>query len=424
MKILLITSTLPWPLQKTGNSQRSGLLLRALQNWGDVDVLVASGKGYFSRPDVIENMDRSTGYAIRKFELDLTQEAGPWRQLAVLTRGKLKNLFRDLARCKADFTPDKAALESMRKVIQDAGYDIVVSRSLVTATRTGAAFLSTPCVLLDFDDIDWAVHGSSKEVVHQSATKRLRAGIFERYIERRARKCLRNFAHVWGASAEDRTELALPRCSVLPNVPILPFTNEIDSSKNAPEPKTILFVGLLLYGPNFSGLDHFLGKIWPAVHQAHPEVRLQIVGKLLEDSQLVDVWKKMPNVELFGFIEDLDEAYARAVFTIAPVYWGGGTKIKVLESLGRGRTCVAAAHALYGISQHVRHDDSVWCADTDEDFVQGCIALLENPELRQRLETRGIEVIREHFSVARFNQAVDDVMREFQGHSRNGQGTG
>ena len=51
----------------------------------------------------------------------------------------------------------------------------------------------------------------------------------------------------------------------------------------------------------------------------------------------------LPNVEVSGFVQDLPPVYERAAFTVAPIYWGGGTKIKVLESLAYGRTCVASA---------------------------------------------------------------------------------
>lgn len=420
MRILLISTTLPWPLEQFGGAQRSGLLLKALRNWGDVDVLVASEKEHFEWPGVFEKMDDSSGYGIRKLELDFTREAGPWRQLAPLARGKLKSLLHELARCKADFTPERTAVESMRQVVRDGGYDIVVVRHLRSATKTGSAFLLRTKVLLDYDDIDWQVHRTREEVSDRPIIKRFRDDCTSKYLEGIARRSLPNFAHIWAASEEDQTEIALQHCSVLPNVPILPPAGMRDSRKDGPRDDTILFVATLGYSPNTQGLDRFLSRVWPAVHQAHPGVHLKVVGKPPEDSQQVEAWKQAPNVDFLGFVENLDDSYARALFTIAPIYWGGGTKIKVLESLGRGRTCVATPHALFGVGQHIRHDDSVWCADMDEDFVQGCITLLETPDLRKRMEVKGAAVVQEHYSIETFNQAVDKVMCQFQESAATG----
>jgi len=63
LKILLIASTLPWPLEKYGGAQRSGLILKALQRWGDVDVVVANERKYLEQPDVREKMQESREYA-------------------------------------------------------------------------------------------------------------------------------------------------------------------------------------------------------------------------------------------------------------------------------------------------------------------------------------------------------------------------
>jgi glycosyltransferase involved in cell wall biosynthesis len=120
-------------------------------------------------------------------------------------------------------------------------------------------------------------------------------------------------------------------------------------------------------------------------------------------------------VEILGLVEDLGVEYERALFTIAPIYWGGGTKIKVLESLGRGKTCVVTPHALYGLSPHIRHGDSVLCAASDAEFVEACLKLVRSESLRQSLAARGKEVIHEHFSVARFNNAVVEVVARFAG---------
>lgn len=414
MKILLITGHLPWPLEKNGATQRSGFLLRALQNWGEVDVLVAAGKEYFEIPSVIEKMKGSNGYVILKLVLENAREANPWSTLKHFTWGKFWNLLRDLGRLKADYRLNKHRLARLHDMLEERQYDVVVVRYLLGATRTGAAFLAEPNVLLDIDDIDWAVHDNRKYAAQQNLLQKIRSATLALFVARWARTCLANFSHVWVASEADRAEIGTRNCSVLPNVPILPEVNLEGPPQSAVARRNILFVAALNYPPNAEGLSHFLDRVWPEIHKTYPDVRLEVVGAPHNDQRQVLKWKRAPNVDFLGFVDDLDDVYSGALFTIAPIYWGGGTKIKVLESLGRGRASVVTNHALYGVAEHIRHDDSVWCADNDSDFADGCIALIENAELRQRFEIRGQEVVSKHFSVARFNRAVDDVMRTYR----------
>ena len=419
MHILLIMTTLPWPLEKSGAAQRSGLLLQALQNWGDVDVLVAAEKSYLEQPKVREHLQESPNHCIRKLELDLVDESGPWRQLARLAPGKIGNLLRDLGRSKANFAPDKANNEWLSRIIKNEAYDMVVVRYLQWAMKTGAAHLPMTDVLLDYDDVDWQVYRTREnQAERRTIAKRIRGRFVGWYVERIARKHLRNFAHVWVTSEEDRQDVRIQRCSVLPNVPRLSPEKERRPAHDMGKRNNILLVATLVYKPNADGLTHFLSEIWPTIRKAHPGLRLKVVGQLPQEIDLVNAWKQSLGVDLSGFVENLDESYEQALFTIAPVYWGGGTKIKVLESLGRRRTCVATCHALHGLGEHIRHEDSLLSAETDENFIQACLTLIEEPETRQRLERRGEEAVRSHFSVYDFNKAVDSVMQRFVGHLR------
>lgn len=412
MKILLIAHWLPWPLEQNGGAQRTGHFLQALRRWGSVDVVVAQEGPYLERMNFSRAWSSESATSLRKLELPPGQIAKPWSWVRVFVWGKLRTLCEELGKFKAELCGRDAAVRALKEIIQSTEYDLVVVRQLPWAMQTGAARIRDIPVLLDLDDIDWEVYRAREiQSLNRGIAKRLRNEVVRFYLEHNARKCLRAFHHVWAASEEDQEKLAIPHCTVLPNVPILPDGRESSRSNSDASRQSILFVGTFMYTPNVHGVEHFLNCVWPTVHKAHPEVLLRIVGKLPEDTTRVTPWMTLPSVEVLGFVESIDEVYAQALFTIAPIYWGGGTKIKVLESLGRGRTCVATAHALYGVDRHIRNGDCVLQANSDEEFAENCVTLLEKPAMRERLEQRGKEVIRDHFSTARFNQAVDEVIR-------------
>jgi glycosyltransferase involved in cell wall biosynthesis len=395
------------------------LMREALRQFGEVCVVLATPRIDSSASQEQQDRGEEAGKnGLQQISYDAAREAGMFRALQLVLRGDLRRAAKNLAIYSANFSlPDQSSSEQLQRVIREFQPDLLVCRLLPWAVATGAAFIDDIPVILDFDDVDWRVHESLVEQMAALGTvRRLHGKLVRRIIEKNARKCLRRFAHVWVASEEDRNVVGGQSCSVLPNVPILPASESQRSLGEKPQEPTILFVGSLGNPRNAQGLDHFLDHVWPYLHEAVPELRLRLVGPLPDDeSTSVARWRQVQNVEVVGLVKDLGVEYERALFTIAPVYWGGGTKIKVLETLGWGKTCVLTPHALYGVGAYIRHGDSVLCAASDAEFVQACLKLVRSESLRQRLATKGEQVIREHFSVARFNEAVADVVSRFAG---------
>ncbi|MBI5094604.1 MAG: glycosyltransferase [Candidatus Hydrogenedentes bacterium] len=294
--------------------------------------------------------------------------------------------------------------------------NLVVCRWLRWAVATGGAFIPDIPVILDLDIVDWRVHGSQEEQMSgRGLVKRIHSQFYTRTIEWNARRRLRQFAHVWVVSEDDRQIIGGRSCSVLPNVPILPASDGQRFASEKPNQPNILFVGDLGFSSNAHGLSRFLERVWPRLHEAAPELKLRIVGRLPDgESASIARWRRVPNVELVGFVEDLGVEYERALFTVAPIYWGGGTKIKVIESLGRGKTCVVTPHSLYGLGPHVRHGESLLCAPSDAEFADACLNLTRSEDLRQRLALKGRHTIHEYFSVARFNDVVAETVQPFE----------
>jgi glycosyltransferase involved in cell wall biosynthesis len=116
-------------------------------------------------------------------------------------------------------------------------------------------------------------------------------------------------------------------------------------------------------------------------------------------------------------VPDLAEEYARAAFTVAPIYEGGGTKIKVLESLNRGRTVAMMRHSLRGYEHALVHGEDVWVADTDAELAEGCIRLLASPDLRDSLAAHGA-IQAQEFSFSRFSEIVKETIERVTADGR------
>lgn len=123
--------------------------------------------------------------------------------------------------------------------------------------------------------------------------------------------------------------------------------------------KQLVFVGSLSAQMNRDALVHFAKRFWPALRDS---ARLRVVGsnpppelaKLCHSLR----WELRANVSEAG----LTEAYADAHYAILPFAYGAGSKLKLLEALGRGLpvlTTVAGAVGVEGLPQCAQVSDSV-----------------------------------------------------------------
>jgi glycosyltransferase involved in cell wall biosynthesis len=207
------------------------------------------------------------------------------------------------------------------------------------------------------------------------------------------------------------------RSSLLPNIPInTSCASNILPSCPDLSGQTILIVATLSHRPNIEGIDRFITRIWPHVRKIHPRALLRIVGSYMQ-AEDQNRWERAPGVRVIGFVEDLRSEYAQCAFTVCPVFIGGGSKIKVLESLANGRTAVISAHSHRGYEDALRHLDALWVAEDDNQFVLGCIRLLEEADLRDNLAKQGHFLVSEKFSFQRaeaaVSQALEDVFKRF-----------
>jgi polysaccharide biosynthesis protein PslH len=112
----------------------------------------------------------------------------------------------------------------------------------------------------------------------------------------------------------------------------------------------------------------------------HPKLVLRLVGDSPPRGLARD------GVEVIGRVPDVTPYLDAAAVVVAPLSWGGGMRVKVLEALGAGKAVVATALAIEGLD--LIDGEHVVLAETDEDFAAAIDALLANADLRAALAKR------------------------------------
>ena len=416
MRILFISESSPWPVLG-GGSQRSYLVLRALQELGEVDLAVASRGGL----NAIEGLhDRFQVVAMSTWRAP--GERWPFRWLYGRNPLLANQAALALLPKQVEYRPDPNTAPTVRRLLKEGNYDLVVSRYLRATMKSGCTEGWSGPTILDLDDVDSHVYLSRLNDPHLPRWKRWINHRHYRSAEALQRRWLPRFDAVWLTTPHPEGFDYLRHVAWLPNIPYLAEGAPVAGRLPEPPPDAppaILFVGSLSLYPNVSALDHFLRAVWPAVHSAEPRARFRIAGLGLQP-ECRDRWGAVPGVELLGFVEDMATAYAGCHFSVAPILSGSGTNIKVLECFAYGRTCVASAFAAARFTNVLRDGESLRVGGTDEAFATACVELLRDGDQRATLAANGREVVQRHFSFDAFKKSIADSVTEVTTRRRNG----
>ncbi len=100
----------------------------------------------------------------------------------------------------------------------------------------------------------------------------------------------------------------------------------------------LLFIGRLDWLPNRVGLTWFLENVWPRLIIKRQNVSLKIAG--IGDSRWIQRFKNQGNIEFLGPVDDVEPLYDSCALSIAPLFQGSGTRVKIIESSRYARPVV------------------------------------------------------------------------------------
>lgn len=115
------------------------------------------------------------------------------------------------------------------------------------------------------------------------------------------------------------------------------------------QPPELVFLGRLNIPHNDDAVCAFIREAMPELVRRHPALRLRIIGKDPSEALLALVGRHPGNIVLEGFVADLDEVFATATVSLAPLRFGSGVKIKMLDALARGVPTLATTVSVEGV---------------------------------------------------------------------------
>jgi GT2 family glycosyltransferase len=172
-----------------------------------------------------------------------------------------------------------------------------------------------------------------------------------------------------------------------------------------PAKPLLQFVAGFAHPPNVDAAQWLVRQVMPLVWQRWPAMPLRLVGSKPSADVLA---LASPLVTVTGWVSDeqLSAMYGEATVSLAPLRFGAGVKLKVVEALAHAVPLVTTsvgAQGLDGLAQA--------CAvhDAPEAFAQAILDLLDSEPLWQARSASAASYVGQRFSRHRMRQALAQV---------------
>lgn len=379
MRILVVYPYIPYPVDR-GTYQRTFHLLRSLARDHEVDLLALSEDGErCEQKPIFAEFCRRVEFV--PFQHPQWPRLFPDRLLSPLPTTVRHWLL-----------PQVAA--SIDQFAAGAKYDLAHVCDIVMAQYFFNGLSHLP-LAVDRSRVDLQFQLAQREAMSRGARQALLDWENLIKLKRFEKRVARRVAVEVVCGPDDETFI---RQQISRDVPVQVVTNGVDldyfqasavPDTRAVEP-TVLFCGAMDYTPNVDALRWYFSEIHDALRQRIPDLRMLIVGKSPAPEVLDHAQR--PGVTVTGGVPDVRPYYRRAWLQLVPLRIGGGTRLKIPESMAMGTPVVSTTIGAQGLDLAEGHD--ILLADTPGQFVEATARALTDPALRAHLEDHGGRTVR------------------------------
>lgn len=193
------------------------------------------------------------------------------------------------------------------------------------------------------------------------------------------------------------------------NTAVIPNGVDVDEKRPLPDPTRpydLLLVGTLTHPPWADAVQQFNDHIFPLICRQVPTVRMVIVGQAPPSIQAL----ASERVIVTGWVESVEPYYRQTAVSVVPLRSGGGTRLKILESLAYGRPVVSTSIGCEGLELIDGHDLLV--ADQPDEFADQVVRLLTDGGLRRGVARNGRCAVEEKYSWATIADKLVSTYRQ------------
>lgn len=369
LRILILTPRLPWPPTDGGRIAMSRLAEGLAHAGADVEILSLNPRKH--RADVA-----NTPVPVQAIDIDTSRFMAPmFRGVPFIVGRFVSNEFREALRATLRrFKPDVVQIESpfllpYVETVRSESDAHVVLRSLNVEFRIWEGLAR-----------------NERNPFRRFALRRVASSLRE--YEVRNLDTTDAIVPISNDDAEDFRRLGCTR--PMHFVPCGITLSDLPG--DATELATVGFIGSLDFRPNQEAVTWIVDELWPRVIERFPEARLSIAGSGAPE------WlrNRAKNINFLGRIDDAEAFMRRMSVIIAPLFAGGGMRIKVLEAMALAKPVVATTLGAGGID--ITSGNDILIADDVAKFSGSVVRLLREPDTAKRIGNAARSTVRERYN--------------------------
>ena len=389
MKVLWLGHFVPWP--PTGGSLiRSYHLVCEAARGNELALLCLNQSNLLSTPDEVEDARRTLARHCAAVEIEpIPAERGTRTRERVLAKSTLTGRSYD----ETWFASQ--GLERRLQALAERFRPEVVHFDTV-GLAPYARFLPSVPLVLNHHNIESQMMARRAQLERSWPLRqllKLQARRLES-LETRSAPWFRSHLTVSELDSDRlRAHVPAARTAVVPNGVDLEFFGLLPAERQV-VPRSIVFAGGLTWYPNRTAVEWLLAEILPRLRARYPDASATIIGRD-PPASLLEAAKRDPGLTFTGFVDDIRPHIARSAVYACPIFDGGGTRLKILDTLSQGIPLVATTMAVEGVGiESGRH---ALLADDADSFAAAVGRLFDEPAQGRRLALAGRELVERDF---------------------------
>jgi glycosyltransferase involved in cell wall biosynthesis len=181
--------------------------------------------------------------------------------------------------------------------------------------------------------------------------------------------------------------------------------------------REVVFCGSMDWLANQDGVRFFMDEVWPLVIGQVPDAKMTVVGRAPPQAMVELARRRGYAWSFTGFVDDVRPVVRGAAVSVVPLRVGGGTRLKIFESMAMGPVVVSTTIGVEGLP--VDHGTHCLIADDAATMAQEVVRLLRHDGMRHDMSRAARRHVEEQFGHARaarvFEAACQLAMERFGG---------
>ncbi|MBT9492883.1 MAG: glycosyltransferase [Paucibacter sp.] len=268
---------------------------------------------------------------------------------------------------------DTACVQAVRNALQKRPTLVFAHRLPVFTPLLKQGGETLPPILFDMDDIEHKALIRGLMFAPRWPSERLRL-LHTPALMLRERAAVRASRHTFVCSQEDANllqRISGSSCvSAVPNAVAAPSDLPVRVTAGS----TFGFIGSFAHPPNLDAATWLIEDIWPRIRKIHPDADLKIAGA--GSAAALAHYAGTPGLTVLDFVPDVGSFYNDVTVVLAPLRFGAGTRVKIIEAAGYGLPTISTRIGAEGLV--FRPEEEIVLAESAEQIASSACRLLND----------------------------------------------